>query len=532
MNGRSNSLEQIRQRYAQAVDALNRRQWAQARTAAESLLTQQPQHAGVHFIIGVSALEQKDLKAAFRHLLMANELNPDRADYAAQWSRVLLECHQQKQSVEQADRAMQLDAKDPMTLNTLGVIYTRCNEHVRAVSAFRRAVELVPEQANLHFNLATSLMANGEIGEAAAECERCIQLNPMFWRAHLTLSQLQKQKPESNHVDRLRELVERARGNPEATLYLNLALEKEYDDLGRYEDAFRHLKTAKDAWKPMLNRSVLPDDEMFDALVELTPALTREAPGFHTTRPIFIIGMPRSGTTLIERIVSSHPDVHSAGELQNFPVEFKRVSGVRSGNMLDRATLDSVALMDWEKLGRAYIESTERVAGGKPRFTDKLPQNFLYAGFIAKALPDAKIVCLRRDPMDTCVANYRQLFALTSGYYNYSYDLLDTGRYYLGFDRFMKKLQDVMPGRILEISYEDLVQDQETVTRGLIAHCGLEWNDDCLNFERNEAPVSTASAVQVRSPIYRTSLQRWKRYGNMVDGLRELLREGGVPIAD
>ncbi|MFT4257548.1 MAG: sulfotransferase [Pseudoxanthomonas sp.] len=518
----------IRQHYAQAVDALNRRQWARARAVAEPLLARHPQHGGMHFIVGVAALELKDMKAAFRHLLMATRLSPERADYAAQWARVLLECHQQKQALEQADRAMALEGRDPVTLNTLAVIYTRCNAHARAADAFRRASQRAPDQPGLYFNLTTSLMATGDIEAAIRECERCLQVAPDFWPAYLLRSQLARQTGDSNHLVSLHECLAVAGDRPEALLYLNLALEKEYDDLGQYERAFAHLKAGKDAWKCRLDRSGPADEELFDLLIETVSGLGKAGSGHRDPTPIFVIGMPRSGTTLVERIVSSHSRVHSAGELQNFPVQFKRASGVYSAPNLDAETLSAVRRIDWERLGREYIESTRPMAGGKPHFIDKLPQNFLYAAFIARALPDARIVCLRRDPMDTCIANYRQLFNLSSAYYNYSFDLVDTGRYYLGFDRLMKLYRRLMPGRILEVGYEDIVGDQEQASRTLIAHCGLDWEDACLDFENNQAPVATASAVQVRSPIYRSSLQRWKRYGHLVDDLRELLRRGGV----
>jgi hypothetical protein len=248
--------------------------------------------------------------------------------------------------------------------------------------------------------------------------------------------------------------------------------------------------------------------------------------------PIFVIGMLRSGTTLVERILSCHPQVHTAGELSNFPVAVKRVSGSQTPELIDVDTARHAGQLDWQSAGRQYLEDTRLLTGGKPRFVDKLPQNFLYAGHIARALPNASIICLRRDPMDTCLSNFRQLFSLKSSYCDYSFDLLDTGRYYLLFDQLMAHWQQTMPGRILQIDYEDLVDNQEAVTRRLLAHCKLPWDDACLRFEENELPVSTASAVQVRSPMFRSSLQRWKRYEPQLRELRALLEAGGIKLKD
>ncbi|MEO7198993.1 MAG: sulfotransferase, partial [Dokdonella sp.] len=187
---------------------------------------------------------------------------------------------------------------------------------------------------------------------------------------------------------------------------------------------------------------------------------------------------------------------------------------------------------DWRKLGETYLTSTRPGTGKKPRFIDKLPHNFLYAGYIAKALPKAKIICLRRNPMDTCLSNFRQLFAPKTPFFDYSFDLLDTGRYYVLFDRLMAHWQRVLPGRILELDYEELVDSQETCSRRLLQHCELPWHDACLQFERNPSPVATASAVQVRAPIYRSSMQRWRHYEAQLTDLRALLRNAGIALVN
>jgi hypothetical protein len=188
--------------------------------------------------------------------------------------------------------------------------------------------------------------------------------------------------------------------------------------------------------------------------------------------------------------------------------------------------------LDWRRLGEAYLSSTRPATGHKPHFIDKLPHNFLYAGFIANALPNAKIVCLRRNPMDTCLSNFRQLFAPKSPYFDYSFDLLDTGRYYLLFNRLMAHWQRVFPRRILEMDYETLIDTQEACSRQLLEFCGLAWDDTCMHFENNPTPVATASAVQVRAPIYRSALKRWKKYEQQLGELRRLLSDGGVEIGD
>lgn len=515
--------------YARAVEALNRNDWAGAWNLAERLLRQAPSHAGVHFVAGVAALQMQRLPAALPLLQGAVRLNPGRADYKAQWARALAAVRQLREATEVADEASAMVIDDPFTLDTLGVIYTQANAHQKAAGMFRRAVGLRPDVASFRFNLATSLTFSGDTASAASEYEACIACDPRYWKAHLALAQLAKQHEDRNHVARLRELLARAGDDSTARMYLSLALAKELEDLGGLAESFEHLKAGKAAGRATRGYSFARDEDLFAALHEATSTRGSDR-GHDSEEPIFVIGMPRTGTTLVDRILSSHPLVSSAGELPNFGTVLKRLSGSSTSALLDRDTAMRSRDLDWARAGATYIASTRPITGHSPRFVDKLPHNFLYAGFIAAALPNARIVCLRRNPMDTCLSNFRQLFTLASPYYDYSFDLLDTGRYYLLFDQLMTHWRNILPGRVLEVDYEGLVDAQEGATRRLLEFCGLPWDAACLRFERNEAPVSTASAVQVREPLYRSAVGRWKRYEAQLSGLRDLLEAGGVPI--
>lgn len=516
--------------YAQAVDALNRGHWQQARALADSLLPVAAGHAGVHFVAGVAALQMGMLPAALGHLETSVRLNPSRPDYAAQWARALSSAAMTREALEVAQRALAQGPKDPMTLDTLGVVFTLANAHAEAAQAFRGAVAAQPGIASYRFNLATSLSILGDMAGARLEYEACLARDPRYGKAHLALAQLDRQTMQSNHVERLSALLDRAGGDRDARMYLNLALAKELEDLGRVAESFGHLRLGKQAGGEGRHYSSGRDRAMFDAIIGAFPDVVDATGGCDSDEPIFVIGMPRSGTTLVERILSSHPQVHSAGELQNFGVLLKRMSGSRTPALLDADTLRGAAAIGPAELGRAYIESTRPGTGRTPRFIDKLPHNFLYAGHIARALPRARIVCLRRDPVDTVLSNFRQLFSLSSQHYDYSFDILDTARYYLQFERLMAHWRRVLPGRILEIGYEDIVGDQEASTHRLLEFCGLPWEEACLAFERNDAPVATASLAQVRSPLYRTSMRRWKRYEPQLAEVLALLREGGVAV--
>jgi tetratricopeptide (TPR) repeat protein len=392
-------------------------------------------------------------------------------------------------------------------------------------------VQREPTRAALRYNLATALVATGDLAAAEGEIEACLALDPHNWRAHMTAAQLRRQTAESNHLERLSSLLPALEGAGQAArICVHMALAKEYEDLGRYAEAFSHLRTAKSAGGENRSYTWTDDQALFQSIIESFPAPEPRSGGYPTEEPIFVIGMPRTGTTLVERILSSHPDVHPAGELLNFPLSVKAASGSRSPRLIDVDTIVRSRVLDWRSLGEAYLSSTRPVTGHTARFVDKLPHNFLYAGHIARALPGARIICLRRHPLDTCLSNFRQLFAPQSKEFEYSYDLLDTGRYFVLFDQLMTHWRKVLPGRVLEVEYESLVQAQEPTSRQMIEFCGLDWNEACLRFEHNPMPVATASAVQVRAPMYGSAVHRWRKYETQLRPLIDLLAASGIAV--
>jgi tetratricopeptide (TPR) repeat protein len=513
------------QLYAQAVDELNRGNWRRAYDLASMLLRQGASLAGVHFVAGFAAMEMHRLQAAKDHLKQAATLNPQRVDYKMHLARALAKDRSMKEAVEVADQALAMAPQDTGILDALGVIYTQANAHRKAVDLFRRVATIMPAHAGYRFNLATSLTFAGDFDGAEHEYEACIGIDPLHWKAHLGLSQLRKWSASRNHIQRLESLLPMAADNDDGSMYLNLALAKEYEDLQQFARSFDHLSRGKAAKRTARNYSSARDEELFDALASSFQGPESSRRGCGSSEPIFVVGMPRSGTTLVERILSSHPAVHSSGELQNFGVCLKRASGSRTPYMLDADTIARSRDLDWRRLGEAYVESTRPDTGHVAHFIDKLPHNFLYLGYIARALPEARIIHLHRDPIDTCLSNFRQLFALTSPYYDYSFNLMDTGRYYLMYQRLMQHWHRALPGRILDVRYEDLVDSQETETERMLEFCDLPWNDACLRFEDNDAPVATASATQVRQSMNRTSLQRWKKYEDQIGDLIALLQD-------
>jgi LPS sulfotransferase NodH len=251
--------------------------------------------------------------------------------------------------------------------------------------------------------------------------------------------------------------------------------------------------------------------------------------GFDSNAPVFVVGQPRSGTTLVERIITAHPDVTSAGELKQFGNAMRRLSGYSEPQRFSAKLVKGASAVDTKKLGGMYIETSRKMAGDTPHFVDKLPINFMYVPLILKALPNAKIVHLQRNPMDACFSSFKQLFADA---YQHSYDLEEMARHHARYYRLMETWRERFGDRFFDIAYEDVARDLEPNARALIDFLELPWNDACLEFHKQKSAVATASAVQVRQPAHTKSIGRWRRYENQLEPMRRQLEALGIPITE
>ncbi len=480
------------------------------------------------FLLGVIAADHDNPLRAVELFAKAVDLAPGAARHHAYLARTLIALNRRPEALEAAEQAVALAPTDALTLDTIGVVFTRTGDHARALPFFEAAVATTPGNASFLYNLAASRQFAGDFQGAESAYARALSLAPDLYRAWSSRVQLARQTRERNFASELEALFDQGSPDPDRALHLGHALAKTHEDLGDHPASLEWLKKAKAAKRRVIGYRPDHDAALFEAAAR-TSIAGAEAEGDLSPEPIFVVGLPRSGTTLIDRILSSHRDVTSAGELSNFALLLKRAAGTPSNLVMDVETFQATGGVDMARLGADYVASTRPMTGGTPRFTDKMPLNILYAGLIHGALPNARIVCLRRDPMDVCLSNFRQLFATTFSYYNYAFDLEDVARYYVGFDRLVAHWREVLPAdRFTEIAYEDVVADQEAQTRRLLAFCGLTWDSRCLSFHENAAPVATASSVQVRQPLYASSVGRWRRYGEGLAPMRAILEEAGL----
>lgn len=517
-----------RARVEAARSALSRGDLDTTRRLAGTLLAQDADDAEGQFLVGIAEASAGRIQAGIRHIAEAVMLDPQ-GEYRAHLAKLFIMVRRDGDAAATLRDAEQALPEDALSRDTMGCVYARLGNHAAALVHFTEAVRREPSNPEYRYNQAVTLNFLGRIDQAEDVLEELVADTPGDARAHHLLTSLRKQTPARNHVERLARTRAGSRDD-RGRLMLGYALAKELEDLGRAAEALETYCAANAEHRRSLPYTFARDAAVFDAIEAAWPLAEAEAQSA-AEAPIFVIGMPRTGTTLVDRILSSHPQVESAGELQAMPLAVKKAAGTCTPTVMDPATIAAAAQADMGEIGCDYLSRAahHRHARGL-RFVDKFPGNFLYAGFIARALPHARIVCLRRNPMDTVLSNFRNLFAISSRYYDYSYDLLDIAAYYIRFDRLIARWREELQGRMIEVRYEDLVADQEGETRRLLSHCRLQWSDECLSFHTNSAPVSTPSATQVRHPIYADSVARWKQHAAALEPVARAFAQAGIVI--
>jgi tetratricopeptide (TPR) repeat protein len=439
-----------------------------------------------------------------------------------------------------AESAERSDAADGALSDAAGTLYSAGNDQNRALAAYDRAVALEPQNPRFLYNRATVRRFLGLLAGAEDDYDRVIALQPTDLEAYKNRTDLRTQTAERNHVKELEAVASRPIAEWRGEVQIRYALAKEYEDLGDYSTSFEHLTRGAAKRHEHLRYDIANDEATVQWIIDAYPgaaAQTDAAVGGPTGAPagdpagapLFIVGLPRSGTTLVERILASHSTLYSAGELDCFALSLVDAVRRRTGRaqMPRRDLVAGSAAVDFAALGRDYLQRARLAFGGSGRFIDKMPLNYLYCGLIQRALPDAKIVHLTRHPMALCYAMYKTLF---KDGYPFSYDLDEIARYYLAYRRLMEHWQSTVSGALYHLSYEALVADQLGETRKLLAFCGLDWQDSCAQFHVNPAASTTASAVQIRRPIYDSSVSQWRHYETQLSGMRRRLEAAGVQM--
>jgi tetratricopeptide (TPR) repeat protein len=508
--------------------ALDRRQ--DAITQFEQVLVSEPSHADAHRNLGDALHALKRDVEAMAHYQTALALRPDYAEASNNLGNSLRTLGRSTDAIASYKRALAIRPGYADASCNLGEVLITLQRHEAAIAQLENTLSIDPAHATAHHRLGIALQALGRLDEAGRAYERAVEFSPRQPAFHLNLA---RSRPFADDDDPRLAALERLL--PDSTLsdddrmMLHFALGKASADLNQPERSFRHLVEGNALKRRQIAYAETETLEIFERMrATLTAELLAEKQGGGdpSEAPVFVVGMPRSGTTLIEQILASHSRVFAAGEREDFGItvsNFVRSKG--ASEILD--LLPGLAAEDLRQIGTAYLRQIGSAAGSAERIVNKMPPNFVFIGVIHLALPNARIIHACRDPVDTCLSCFSLLFA---GNQPFAYELGELGRYFRAYQALMTHWRSALPaGVMIDVRYEDVVDNLEASARAIIAHCGLPWEERCLAFHETRRPILTASSAQVRKPIYRSSVGRWRPYRTLLQPLLDVLAPAPSP---
>lgn len=498
----------------------------EALTELLKVIRARPGYADAHCNIGNAFLLLEDFDKALVAFNQTLALMPDNPAALLGLARTYKEKDALDEARAAVEQALALAPEKAEAYSLSGDIYTRIEAYEEAEAAYQQALALDENGLGAHLGMGQLQMELGQLDAAQASYRRAMEIDPEEVAPHVFMAQARKSKPGDDTLARLEAEAEHIDTLPPArALSLHFALGKAYDDLKEYDRAFPHFAAGCRIKRARIQHDAGIQDQVTqnirDFFSQETLARLRGA-GDPSDLPIFVLGMPRSGTTLTETIIASHPDVHGAGELRDL---LALANQPKEGMASEGYPLSMHGLTqdDLTRMGARYVAGLRQRSATARHITDKMPANFLAVGLIHLMLPNAKIIHVKRNAADICLSGFTKLFN-NSQYH--TYDLAEMGRYYVNYAKVMEHWRSVLPeDAFLEVQYEELVTDKEAQTRRLIAFCGLKWNDACLESHKTERSVKTASITQVRQPVYTSSIERWRRYEKHLHPLFEALGE-------
>lgn len=462
--------------------------------------------------------QRQRVDEAFAEYRKALDIAPDHIDA----NQLLGLLHHQRGENDLAEpmlaKVVKVRTQQADLLCAYGAVLSAVGDHHGAIEYYQKALELDPGYAIAQYNLSQEAMYLGDKDAAIAGYKRAIEIEPLCVPAYQQLARLCKFTEYNEDIRIMEQLYEQLQGEERGTLAFGLSVV--YEKLKDYDKSFAYLLEGNRIKRKTLHYPASGTEATFSQLRQAyTPQILADhaKPVDHHPTPVFIIGMPRSGTSLAEQILASHSEVHGCGELRNMSRIFHSVFDKHKPLAPQVAGLSGQA---HEELAQRYITAMAAMAKGKRYAVDKMPHNFMHVGFIMRMFPNALIIHCDRNPLDTCLSIFNHVF---TGHHPYAYDLAELGHYYLLYQQLMVHWNQVLPGRIYSLSYERVVSDTENEVRKLLDFCGLPFEEGCLSFFENDRAVITASTNQVRQPIYKSSVEGWRRFEKGLAPLRTVL---------
>jgi tetratricopeptide (TPR) repeat protein len=516
-------LDPNRELIARAAELEKNEMHAEAEKIYRRILTQDPDNVEALRLLAIVAASQGHYGDAEVFLQRAVDCAPDFLRARADLVSVQLERDRFDKAIENAEALIRIDSTLADSHLLLGNAYGSAGRYDEAVAAYEKTLQLAPNHRGAYAGLGNMLKTAGKHDDAVAAYRAGIRHNPEFAEAYWSLANLKTFRFEDHEISAMENLLEKEGLPAESLVQLCNALGLEYENRDDFERAFTYFRRGNSAQRALEQYDPVETEVVNDRLIETFSSKNLKrwgGSGCKDRSPIFIVGLPRSGSTLIEQILASHSMVegtHELGDLGRLTQQIPKKFGTGDEYPEVMCQLDDEQI---RQIGERYIAQTRRHRAGRAHFVDKNPNNFAHVGLLHLILPHAKIIDARRHPLDSCFGSYKQLFAKGQ---SFSYDLVEVGEYYLQYRRLMNHWHEVLPGFVLEVHYEDVVADLESQVRRILEYCELPWEDECLRFHETDRPVKTASSEQVRRPIYSSSVNLWRNYEEHLDELIEVL---------
>ena len=487
----------------------------------ERAIALDPNFADAHNNIGIVFSELGQLDEAIMSCKAAITLQSDYAEAHYNLGLIFHDLKRLDEATQSYKTAIAFQSDYADAHYNLGILYHDVGQLKMAIDSIKMAIKINPENADTHKYLGNTFQSNGQIDEAIKCYEKALSINPFHADAHRNLSTIKNYIHDDDQINLMQDLLLNGNLSQSDLVHINFALAKANEDLGKKDDLFKSLNEGNRLRKEELNYSLnkdLDEHSNLKRLININPSNSKESVKFKSSkiRPIFIVGMPRSGTSLVEQILSSHQEIHGAGELST--LNNLIVPIINDCILKDKKVTEDSYL----SVRNEYLSYISRLNVSETIITDKMPTNFRYIGFILKAFPEAKIIHLNRDSRAICWSIYKSYFPGEG--LGWAFNMKDLAGYYNSYIDLMTFWHQLFPRKIYDICYEDLTTNQEEETRKLLKYCELEWDDNCLNFHNNKRAVKTTSSLQVRKKMYQGSSEVWKKYESYLQPLIKVLK--------
>jgi len=516
-------LDPIQEQLATATQLFARGEVEEAEKLCREVLKKKPDDVNGLVLLASIASKMEQKEDAIVLLERAVELKPKFARAWADLAESFSEIEDYGKALDAVQRVIQLQPDLPFGFMIRGSILGKMHDHEGAIKSYGDALKIEPDHMGSNMGLGNVLKTVGRYEESVAAYKKCVEIQPIFAEAYWSLANLKTYTFDESEMQAMEEHVKNDQMPINNKAFFHIALANAKEKQKDYEEAWVNFETGNDLRRQEEVYDSVQTQVTHDQLIEVFNEELIESikdKGCPSEAPILIVGLPRSGSTLIEQILASHSLVEGTKELPDLSLLARKLTKSRPQGIKYPDAVKDMSDEELIEYGEDYLTTTKRYRTDKPHFIDKMPNNFANIGFLKMILPNAKVINAQRNPLDSCISSYKQLFYKGQ---SWSYDLFEIAEYYLEYQRMMDHWHKLFPGEILDLKYENLINNQQDETEILLKYCGLEWEEQCLKFYETERSINTASSEQVRQPIYKGAMNAWKNYESHITPLIETL---------